>query len=134
MGRIAPRNDTAGRGVLLFVFSARGGSVNKVMHQGRWAGALAAACLLAACAADSGSTSNSHAQQVVLSGANEVPPNASTAAGSGTVTINPDFSVSAVVVVAGMAGTAAHIHEAAAGSNGPVILPLAKTADNTFSA
>jgi hypothetical protein len=33
-----------------------------------------------------------------------------------------------------MTATAAHIHEGASGSNGPVIVPFTKTSDNTFEA
>ena len=74
-------------------------------------------------------------QHVTLTGANEVPPVTTAATGSGTVTINPtDKSVSAKVTVSGMTATAAHIHMAAAGSNGPVIVPFTKTADNVFEA
>jgi hypothetical protein len=36
-------------------------------------------------------------------------------------------------MVSGMEPTAAHIHQGAMGANGPVILPLAKTATTTFS-
>jgi hypothetical protein len=74
------------------------------------------------------------AERVVLTGASEVPPVATTAAGSGTVTIRPDHTVSVIIAVAGMTATAAHIHEGAAGANGPVIVPLTKTGDNTFAA
>ena len=73
-------------------------------------------------------------EQVSLSGSNEVPPVATTAAGSGTVTIKEDRSVSASITVTGMTATAAHIHEAAAGANGPVIVPFTKTGDNAFAA
>ena len=73
-------------------------------------------------------------EQVSLSGANEVPPVATSASGSGTVTIRDDRSVSVKITVSGMTPTAAHIHEAAAGSNGPVIVPFAKVGDNTFEA
>ena len=73
-------------------------------------------------------------EQVSLSGANEVPPVATSAAGSGTVTIKDDRSVSVKITVTGMTATAAHIHEGAAGTNGPVIVPFTKTADNTFEA
>jgi hypothetical protein len=73
-------------------------------------------------------------QQVVLSGGNEVPPVTTPASGSGTVTIKDDRSVSASISVTGMTATAAHIHEAAAGANGPVIVPFTKTGDNTFAA
>jgi len=75
-----------------------------------------------------------HSQQVTLTGSNEVPPVATTAAGSGTVAINPDGAVMVVIAVAGMTPTAAHIHEGAPGVNGPVIVPLVKSGDATFSA
>jgi len=73
-------------------------------------------------------------QQVSLSGSNEVPPVTTTATGTGTVTIGADRSVSAKITVSGMTATAAHIHEGAAGANGPVIVPFTKTGDNTFAA
>ena len=75
-----------------------------------------------------------HTQMVTLTGANEVPPVSSGATGTGTITVNPDRSVSAKVTVSGMNATAAHIHEAAAGANGPVIVPFTKSGDNTFVA
>ena len=74
------------------------------------------------------------AQQVMLSGKNEVPAVDTMATGSGTVTIKDDRSVSASITVTGMTATAAHIHEAADGANGPVIVPFTKTGDNTFGA
>ena len=64
--------------------------------------------------------------KVTLSGANEVPPVTTSAAGSGTITVGDDGAVSGSVMTTGVAGTAAHIHEAAAGKNGPVIVPLTK--------
>ena len=73
-------------------------------------------------------------ETITLLGANEVPPVATTASGSGNVTIKADGSVTVRVMVSGMTATAAHIHEAAAGVNGPVIVPFTKTADNTFEA
>ena len=73
-------------------------------------------------------------QRLTLSGANEVPPVTTDATGSATVDIKPDRSVTAKVTVSGMTATASHIHEAAAGANGPVIVPFTKTADNTFEA
>jgi hypothetical protein len=68
--------------------------------------------------------------KVTLSGANEVPPVTSSAAGSGTITIADDGSVSGSISSTGVAGTAAHIHEGAAGKNGPVIVPLTKDGDS----
>ena len=72
-------------------------------------------------------------QRLDLSGANEVPPVTTTAAGTAVVDIKPDRSVTATVTVTGMTATASHIHEAAAGANGPVIVPFTKTGDNTFA-
>jgi hypothetical protein len=73
-------------------------------------------------------------QKIVLSGSNEVPAVTTPATGSGTITINPDRTVRAAVTVTGMTATASHIHEGAAGTNGPVIVPFTKTGDNMFSA
>jgi len=73
-------------------------------------------------------------QSVTLTGANEVPPVATSAAGSGTVTVNPDHTVVANITVTGMQATASHIHMGAPGANGPVIVPFTKTGDNRFSA
>jgi hypothetical protein len=73
-------------------------------------------------------------QQIVLSGSNEVPAVTTSASGTGTVTIKPDRTVSASITVTGMTATASHIHEAAAGTNGSVIVPFTKTGDNTFAA
>ena len=67
---------------------------------------------------------------VVLSGQNEIPPVTTPATGTGTLTIGPDKSVSGKAAVSGMSATVAHIHEAAAGSNGAIIIPLTKTSDN----
>ena len=74
------------------------------------------------------------AQNVTLSGTNEVPPVSSPAAGTGTVTVSGDGAVTAKISVSGMTATAAHIHSGAAGSNGPVIVPFTRTGDNTFEA
>jgi len=73
-------------------------------------------------------------QRLELKGDNEVPPVTTAAAGTAVVDIKPDRSVTATVTVTGMTATAAHIHEASAGANGPVIVPFTKTGDNTFGA
>ena len=77
---------------------------------------------------------NPNTQSVALSGSNEVPAVTSGAAGSGWVTVNSDMTVAAKITVTGMNATMAHIHMAAAGTNGPVIVPFVKTADNVFEA
>jgi hypothetical protein len=71
--------------------------------------------------------------KVTLNGDQEVPAVKTSASGSGTITIDADKSVSGSVSTSGMAGTAAHIHHAAAGKNGPVIVPMSKSGDNTWS-
>ena len=71
--------------------------------------------------------------KVTLSGGQEVPAVKTSASGGGTITINADMSVSGSVTTTGVAGTAAHIHNGAAGKNGPVIVPLAKSGDNAWS-
>ena len=67
--------------------------------------------------------------KVTLSGDQEVPPVASAGSGSGTIVIGADKSVSGGVTSTGIAGTAAHIHEAAPGKNGGVMIPLTKSGD-----
>jgi len=102
-------------------------------HKKKWIAAIALAGALSL-AASCQTMSMSGGEQVSLTGANEVPAVTTSASGSGTVTIKDDRSVAAKITVTGMTATAAHIHEAAAGSNGPVIVPFNKTGDNTFEA
>ncbi|MEP7181950.1 MAG: CHRD domain-containing protein [Betaproteobacteria bacterium] len=74
--------------------------------------------------------------KVTLAGDQEVPAVTTAAKGGGTVTIGDDMSVKGTVTTSGIAATAAHIHMAAAGKNGPVIVPMVKSGDNgwTFAA
>jgi hypothetical protein len=67
--------------------------------------------------------------KVALSGDQEVPPVKVEGKGSGTITIADDGSVSGSVTTTGVKGTMAHIHEGAAGTNGPVIVPFTKEGD-----
>ena len=93
--------------------------------------ALALAATLAACA---GMGMNpGMAPQLKLTGDQEVPPNTSTAVGTGSITVGADGSVSGSVAAPGMAGMAAHIHLGAAGINGPVIIPLTGSAGDTWT-
>ena len=73
-------------------------------------------------------------ERVTLSGSNEVPPVATSASGSGTVTVGSDCSVKAHITVTGMQATAAHIHAGAAGMNGKVVVPFTKEGNDTFVA
>jgi CHRD domain len=70
---------------------------------------------------------------LALSGAQEVPPVTTAALGTGSFEIPPDKSITGSIATTGITAAAAHIHEGAVGSNGPVIVPLTKTADNTWS-
>jgi CHRD domain-containing protein len=77
--------------------------------------------------------------KVKLTGDQEVPPVKTAASGSGTIVISSDKSVSGSVTTTGIEGTAAHIHDSVPGQtmcgakNGPVIIPLTKGPDNTWS-
>ena len=73
-------------------------------------------------------------QQIRLWGSNEVPPVSTPAYGTGTVNIASDRSVSVTLSVLDMVPTAAHIHEGAAGANGPVIVTLNKISEQAFVA
>ena len=82
--------------------------------------ALAAVVLLGpglALAADS---------KVTLTGKDEVPAVETQATGSGTIKVAADKSVTGSVTTKGIEGIAAHIHQAAAGKNGPPIISLEK--------
>jgi hypothetical protein len=68
-----------------------------------------------------------------LTGAQEVPPSSTNASGKSTIVVADDKTVSGTVTVTGMTSTAAHIHQGAAGTNGPVIIPLTKTSPNVFN-
>lgn len=67
--------------------------------------------------------------KVTLSGSQQSPPVTTSATGSGTVTVNPDMTVVVNITTTGIAATAAHIHMAPAGQNGPVIVPFTKSGD-----
>ena len=67
-----------------------------------------------------------------MTGAEEVPPVSTSAAGTGSVRVTDDRAISGSFKTQGATITAAHIHEAAAGSNGPVIIPLQKSGDNDW--
>jgi hypothetical protein len=88
-----------------------------------------AALVLAGCATMGGN----QAVQVRLTGDEEVPPVKTAGSGTGTVTVAEDRSVNATIHTQNVPGVAAHIHEGAAGQNGPVIVPMKKTGENDWS-
>jgi hypothetical protein len=71
--------------------------------------------------------------KVTLSGADEVPAVTTSATGNGTIKIGDDQSVTGSVTTSGVVGTAAHVHLAPAGKNGPPIITLTKTSDNEWT-
>ena len=99
-------------------------------HLRRAASVLALAALLGAC---SHGPHHPGGHDVTLTGAQEVPANTSMASGSSNIRVGQDRSVSGGVRYTGMVATVAHIHEAPAGANGPVIVPLVKTAEGMFA-
>lgn len=81
-------------------------------------------------------SANLYAQQPVsisLSGSGEVPPVVTSATATGQITVLPDHSVSGSIKTSGFVPTMAHIHEAPAGHNGPVIIKLTQTANDSFA-
>ena len=104
-------------------------TIKQVARQFLCAGIITAAILVTGCA----SMSSSGGTGVTLSGSQEVPPVTTAASGSSTITVGADKSVSGSVTTTGVNATAAHIHMAAMGQNGPVIIPLTKTADGVWS-
>ena len=90
-------------------------------------GAFAGALVLSAGLAIAAET------KVTLSGAEETQPVTTSATGAGAITVDADKSVSGSVTTKGVVGTAAHIHLAAPGKNGPPIITLTKAADDVWA-
>ncbi len=70
--------------------------------------------------------------KVKVSGDQEIPPVTTPASGTGIFIVNPDRSISGSVTVTGLTVTAAHIHDAPAGKNGPIVVPLTKISETTW--
>ncbi len=94
-----------------------------------WGVIAAAVVSVAACS----SMSYGDRGALTLSGEQEVPAVMTSAGGGGTITVAADGSVSGSVTTTGVAGTMAHIHMGAQGKNGPVIIPLTKSGEGTWS-
>lgn len=105
----------------------------------RWVMILIAALSFASCGGSSGdsavatvfNTNRSVADNAftaTLTGAQEVPSNASVAIGAGTVIIDPNTRLlRATVTTTGMTGIAANIYESPPGTSGPIVFPLGET-------
>ena len=73
------------------------------------------------------SSANLYAQQAMsisLNGAAEVPPVATSATGSGQITVFTDHRVSGRIKTSGFVPTMAHIHKGVQGIAGGIIFPL----------
>lgn len=78
--------------------------------------------------------SSSLIRSTTLSGANEVPANASMATGTATFTLDPfTLELRGGAVVTGIVGTGSHIHLGAAGVAGAVIVPLVLGTDGAWT-
>ncbi len=73
------------------------------------------------------------AAATALSGAQEVPPVNTRGTGTSSIVVTGDKNISGSIEVNGFNSTAAHVHEGAPGQNGPVIIPLVRSGDNTWS-
>jgi hypothetical protein len=71
--------------------------------------------------------------KVTLKGDNEIPPVTTAATGIGILVVGTDKSISGSVTISGMTATAAHIHDAAAGKNGPIVVPMTMTSDSVWT-
>ena len=93
--------------------------------------ALGTAMVLGTCAAGAWSTAALAVDvKVMLTGDQEVPPVKTVGIGTGFFAIANNSAITGSVNTAGITGTAAHIHEAPAGKNGPVVIPLTKNGDS----
>ncbi len=70
--------------------------------------------------------------KVTLIGADETPPVATQASGSGTISIAADKSVTGTIKTTGIDGTVAHIHVGAPGQAGPPIITLTKSSEGRW--
>jgi hypothetical protein len=115
-------------------------SLHPVLSRSLWLGLGVAALLVAGCANHPKNTSGITA----LSGAAQVPPVTTTASGTTDISARPSRCPSAgsagncptlhgIVNTSGVTGTAAHIHQGAAGQNGPPIVTLVKTGPNSWA-
>ncbi len=68
----------------------------------------------------------------ILNGEQEVPAVASPASAVSTIHVDKQRRVTGMIETSNIDGTSAHIHAGAAGSNGPVVVALVRTADDRW--
>jgi len=71
--------------------------------------------------------------KIALSGSHEIPPVTTSATGAAIINVGADKAVRGSVTVSGLSPTAVHIHEAPAGKNGPIVIPLTQTGPDVWS-
>ena len=69
---------------------------------------------------------------VTLNGTQEVPTVNTQASGKAEITVDEDGSISGKILTNHIKGNIAHVHEAAKGQNGPVIIKFSKVDDDTW--
>ena len=115
-------------------------SLHPVVSRSLWLGLAVAVLLVAGCANKPKYTSG----MTGLSGAEEVPPVTTAASGVTDISARPSKCPSAgssgncptlhgIVNTSGVTATAAHVHQGAAGQNGPVIVTLVRTGPNSWA-
>ena len=108
----------------------------QILKRALWLGVPAFALLLAGCESTPSTLSSMGGEpgvQVDLGGSQEVPPVSVPGSASGTITVSSDGTISGSITTSEVAAVAVHIHRGAIVKNGPVIVPLKKTGDNTWS-
>lgn len=71
--------------------------------------------------------------EVKLSGNESVPAVESPGSGEGMIVVDEQGNISGSITTQNVPATMAHIHQAPAGTNGPVAIPLEQTGDGTWS-
>ena len=74
-----------------------------------------------------------HPIEVTLTGSTVVPPVTTIATGTGQFTATPDHKMIGSIKVYEMTPTMVHIHEAPPGKNGPPLITLGKTANDSYA-
>ena len=118
-------------------------SLHPVLNRSLWVG-IGAAALLVVGGCAGGKMVRSPTDTLALSGAQEVPPVTTTAAGVTDISARQSRCPSSAssldcptlhgtVTTSGVTATAAHIHQGAAGATGPVIVTLVQTGPNSWA-
>ena len=104
-------------------------------RQNVWAAVLGATAILFAtgCSQMSSRMDSASDSTPTLTGAEEVPPVNTQASGVSRIAVIGDKTLIGTVEISNLNATAAHIHQAPRGQNGPVIIPLVKTGENVWS-